>query len=153
MDFLRSVRTFGVQIMPTRSRTAAFLWLAIWIAVLRYGDLSGSLIAYLVPFGFVLFALGPLELLPQHWHRLNFLANGLTSGFFFASIMFAGAVLSYEVPMESDARAAFCLSFWALQLFIFHKADAWIKQSPFRRLGEYRMAYSPPEASRRAERD
>lgn len=153
MGLLRRFRTFGLRIKPTRSPTAAFVWLAIWIAILRYGDPSASFIMYSVPFGIALIALGPLELLPEQWPRLNFLVNALASGFFFVSIMFAGVALSYEMPLENGGRTTFCLGFWALQLFILHKAEPWIKQSPFRRLGEYRMAYSPPEASQRAERD
>lgn len=153
MGIGQKLRALSVRVTPTRSRTAACLWLVVGVMALRYAEPSASLIMYTVPLGIILFALGPLELLPKSWPRLNFLMNAMATSFFFGSLMFATVALSYEMPLEKGARTVFCLSGWAIELLVFHKALPWIKKSPFHRLGEDRIAYSPPVDSQGAGRD
>ncbi|WP_312934760.1 hypothetical protein [Pseudomonas sp.] len=129
------------------------MWFVLWLLTLRYAEPSASLIIYMLPLGIVLFALGPLDLLPERWPTLNFCMNAIATGLFFVSLMFATAALSFELPWEKGARTVFCFSGWAIELFVFHKALPWIKKSPFHRLGEDRIAYSPPVDRQGADRD
>ncbi len=116
----------------------------VWVACLRYMDLSACSIIVSVPVGIVLFALGPLELIPPHWYRLNHLVNALATAAFFVSIMFAAVAVSFELPWEKGARGAFFIVFWIVQLVVFYKIQPWMKRSGFHRLSEDRPAYSPP---------
>ncbi|HDS1775436.1 hypothetical protein NPS33_28120 [Pseudomonas putida] len=127
-----------------KTRTASFIGLAIWIAFLWLGKPSASLISYSVPFGIALIATGPLELIPDRWHRLNFLVNVLATGFFFVSIMFAIVAISFALALSKSECSIFCLAGWAMLLIVYHFAIPWLKRSPFHRLSEDRGMYSPP---------
>ncbi|WP_224793834.1 MULTISPECIES: hypothetical protein [Pseudomonas] len=106
-----------------------------------------------MPLGIALIAMGPLELIPDHWYRLNFFVNAMATGFFFASIMFAGVAIAFELPLSKGEGSIFCLVFWAIQLVAFHSALPWMKRSPLRRLSENRLAYSPAQDTQKAKRD
>ncbi|TDF86280.1 hypothetical protein [Pseudomonas sp. H9] len=150
MGLWETVSAFGSRIAVTKTRVASFAGLAIWIVFLRYAEPSVSLVMYSVPFAIALIAMGPLELIPDDWRRLNYFVNALATGFFFVSIMFAVVAIAFELPLSKDEGSIFCLVSWALQLIAFHRALPWIKRSPFHRLSEIRSGYSPPEDQQKA---
>lgn len=86
----------------------------------------------------------PLELIPDRWHRLNFLVNALATGFFFVSIMFAIVAISFALSLSTSERSIFCLAGWATLLIVYHFAIPRLKRSPFHRLSQDRGMYSSP---------
>jgi len=137
-------RAPGSGTAAAKTRAASFIGLAIWIGFLWLGKPSASTIIYSVPFGIALIATGPLELIPKRWHRLNFLVNALSTGFFFVSIMFVVVAISFALPLNKSERLTFCLAPWDVQWVAYHFAIPWLKRSPFHRLSEDRGMYSPP---------
>jgi len=144
MGLWERVIASGSAVAATKTRTASFIGLAIWIAFLWLGKPSASMIIYSVPLAIALIATGPLELIPDRWHRLNFLVNALSTGFFSVSIMFVIVALSYALPLSKSERLIFCPAAWVVQLVAHQFAIPWLKRSPFHRLSEDRGMYSPP---------
>ncbi|KJK07707.1 hypothetical protein D3C81_680060 [compost metagenome] len=153
MRLWEPVRAFVSRLAATKTRTASFAGLAIWIVFLRYGEPSASLVTFSMPLGIALIAMGPLELIPDHWYRLNFFVNAMATCLFFASMMFAVVAIAFELPLSKSEGSIFCLVCWALLLVAFHSVLPWMKRSPFHRLSENRLAYSPPEDMQKAKQE
>jgi hypothetical protein len=145
MSLGERVRAFGAAIVATKTQAASFIGLGIWIAFLLLGKPSLSMIIYCMPFGIALTAMGPLELIPAHWYRINYLVNALCTGAFFVSIMFVVVAVSYDLQLSKDGRLIFLLTGWGVQWIAFELAIPFMKRSSFYRLSENRGAYSPPE--------
>ncbi|MNJ30891.1 hypothetical protein D3C77_255040 [compost metagenome] len=118
MGLRKRAEVFRSRLTRTHVRIAVFLGIAIWIAFLRLYP-GSLLIAFSMPFGIALICMGPLELIPDHWYRINFFVNTMMSLFFQGSVMFLGVALSFELPWSKDARLGFVLCWFALQTIIY----------------------------------
>lgn len=118
MDFRKRAKVFRARLTRTHVRIAAFIGVAIWIAFLRLHP-GPVLIALSMPFGIALICMGPLELIPAHWHRINFFVSTIMSLLFQGSVMFLGVVLSFGLPWSKDGRLGFVFCWFALQIIIY----------------------------------
>lgn len=101
-----------------RWRTGSLLGFAIWCILLRYEDLGMLLTVFSIPFGIALFAMGPVEFIPDRWFWLDHFLAALMSLFFQGSLMLVWGVLAFELPLSQYARTAFVLLCIALQVII-----------------------------------
>lgn len=123
MGWRKRAEGFYSRMTPMRCRVAALGGLVIWVLFLRYADPGPLLIAFTMPFGILLICMGPLEFIPEHWFRINFIVSAMMSLFFQGSLMFLGVALSFELPVSKGARLVFILLFWTLQAILYSWAQ------------------------------
>ncbi|WP_085678215.1 MULTISPECIES: hypothetical protein [unclassified Pseudomonas] len=109
-------------------RTGALIGFATWCILLRYGDLGMLLTVFSMPFGIALFAMGPLEFLPDRWFWVDSFLSTMTGLFFQGSLMLIWGVLAFELPLSQYARTAFVVLCLALQVIII----GWIQRRMMR---------------------
>lgn len=86
------------------------------------------LTVFSIPFGIALFAMGPVEFIPDRWFWLDHLLAALMSLFFQGSLMLVWGVLAFELPLSQYARTAFVLLCIGLQVIII----SWIQRRMMR---------------------
>lgn len=128
MNWRKIVKALFLPLTTNRWRTGSLCGFAIWCILLRYGDLGMLLTVYSMPFGIILFVMGPSEFIPDNWWRVNAFVNEMIGLFFQGSLIFIWAVLSFELSLSKYARGAFIVLCMALQLIIM----SWIKRRMIR---------------------
>ncbi|WP_336331426.1 hypothetical protein [Pseudomonas putida] len=121
-----------------RWRTGALLGFAIWCILLRYGDLGMLLTVFSMPFGIALFAMGPLEFMPDGWFLANSFLSAMTGLFFQGSLMLIWGALAFELPLSQDARTVFVVLCIALQVIIIGWIQRRMMRSYIRKRSEQR---------------
>ncbi|WP_052675642.1 hypothetical protein [Pseudomonas tussilaginis] len=116
---LRSkLEQFRARITLTHVRIFGLGVLTLWIVGLVLYP-KPLLIAFSIPLGILSMAALPLDLIPDHWCRLNRFVDLMISALFQVSLIFLGAVLAYELPGNNpDSRLGFLLCWIALQYII-----------------------------------
>jgi hypothetical protein len=128
MGWRKRVKVLLSPLMTNRWRTVALVGFAVWCVLLRYVDLGTLLVVFSMPFGIVLFCMGPLEFVPKSWSRFNFFVASMMSLFFQGSLMFLWIALSFELPWSKAARGVFIVLCIALQVIII----SWIQRRTMR---------------------
>lgn len=124
MVWRKILRALLSPLAANRWRTGSLFGFAIWCILLRYGDLGVLLTVYSMPVGIALFAMGPLEFIPDSWFWVNAFVNGMISLFFQGSLIFIWVTLSFELSLSKRVGGVFIVLCMVLQVIIM----SWIKR-------------------------
>jgi len=128
MGWRKKVKALLSPLTTNRLRTVASVGFAVWCVLLRYGELGTLLVVFSMPFGIVIFCMGPLEFIPERRSRVNFFVAAMMSLLFQVSLMFLWVALSFELPLSKAARGIFIVLCIALQVIII----SWIQRRMMR---------------------
>ncbi|MCI0914666.1 hypothetical protein [Pseudomonas putida] len=126
------------RLTTNRWRTGSLLGFVAWCSLLRYGDLGMLPTVLSMPFGIALFAMGPLEFLPDRWFWVDSFLSAVTGLFFQGSLMLIWGVLAFELTLSQYARTAFVVLCIVLQVIIIGWIQRRMMRSYIRKRSEQR---------------